>query len=452
MRRPSIRLRLVLAAAVSIILALAFIGFLIANVFDRQIAVRLENDLSQQLDQLSAHLVMGPNDAAGLNQALTDPRYERPLSGLYWQIDEAGQMPLRSRSLWDTTLDSTAALNSGSPKILTIAGPGDTNLVALVRDVTLRDKKNIKRRFRLSVAEDAAVSAASRDELLRTLGLGLAIACLGLIIAAVVQITYGLRPLEAVRREIEVIRQGTAGNIDTTDIPVEVVPLAAEINALLDLHRHNVKHARRRAGDLAHGLKTPLAALAAQADMLARQNATEAAGSIRRHLHAMHRYVERELALARSQGGGDQIGEGAKAIAEIKSIVETLKKLPSGQPLEYSLIGQSNLVLAMNAEDFAEVAGNLIDNARKWARRTIAISVTVIASNAVITVDDDGPGIPEDKQSEVLGRGVRLDQKVVGSGLGLSIVEALLENYKSRLHLAKSPSGGLSASFTIPLK
>ena len=106
----------------------------------------------------------------------------------------------------------------------------------------------------------------------------------------------------------------------------------------------------------------------------------------------------------------------------------------------------------MNAEDFAEVAGNLIDNARKWARRTIAISVTVIASNAVITVDDDGPGIPEDKQSEVLGRGVRLDQKVVGSGLGLSIVEALLENYKSRLHLAKSPSGGLSASFTIPLK
>ncbi len=452
MKRPSLRLRLGFAATISVAVALAFIGFLIANVFDRQISSRLEHDLSQQLDQLAAQLVINDDNTAGVEENLTDPRYERPLSGLYWQISEAGKAPLRSRSLWDTTLDFTSQTNTGALGVATIPGPGDAELLALVRDVTLHDKQNVKRHFRLAVAEDAAVSAASRNDLLRTLGIGLAIACLGLILAAIAQIAYGLRPLEAVRREIEVVRRGTVGRVETSGIPAEVVPLAEEINALLDLHRRNLDHARRRAGDLAHGLKTPLAALFAQADLLARQGAPGAAEAIRRHLHAMHRFVERELALARSQGGKIAIGSGAKAIAEILSIVETLKKLPADHPLDYSVKGPGELVLAMNAEDFAEVAGNLIDNARKWAKGHIAISVTIDGKTAVITVDDDGPGIPEQKQSEALSRGVRLDQKVVGSGLGLSIVEALLENYNSCLKLAKSPTGGLSASFSITLQ
>ena len=452
MRRPSLRLRLVFAAAISIAVALAFIGVLIANVFDRQISKRLENDLSQNLDQLAAHFVFKDDNTAGLDADLTDPRYESPLSGLYWQIDEESKAPLRSRSLWDTTLSVPATPGAGLPTITTIAGPGETSLLALSRDVTLRDQQDIKRHFRLSVAEDAAISAASRNDLLQTLGLGLAIACLGLIVAAIAQIAYGLRPLEAVRREIEFVRKGTVGHVETSGVPAEVIPLAEEINALLDLHRHNLEHARRRAGDLAHGLKTPLAALAAQADMLARQNAPEAAEAIRRHLGAMHRFVERELALARSQSGAVAIGSGAKAIAEIVSIVETLKKLPADHPLEYSVNGPSNLMLAMNAEDYAEVTGNLIDNARKWAKGRIAITVTVDDSTAIVTVDDDGPGIPEQKQAEALSRGVRLDQKVVGSGLGLSIVEALLENYNSYLKLARSPAGGLSASFSITLQ
>jgi signal transduction histidine kinase len=452
LKRPSLRLRLVFAATVSVVVALAFIGVLIANVFDRQITSRLENDLSQQLDQLAANLVIGADGAAALDANLTDPRYESPLSGLYWQIDEDGKPPLRSRSLWDVTLAIAPTQASGLPELASLVGPGDTDLVALSRDVTLRDSLGVARHFRLAVAEDSSITAAIRADLLRTLGLGLAIACLVLIVAAVAQITFGLRPLEAVRREIAVVRKGVVHHVETSGIPVEVVPLAEEINALLDLHRHNLERARRRAGDLAHGLKTPLAALAAQADMLARQNAPEAAEAIRRHLGAMHRFVERELALARSQSGAVAIGEGAKAIAEIVSIVETLKKLPAAHPLEYAVEGPSQLTLAMNAEDFAEVAGNLIDNARKWAKSRIAITVAEDDGTATVTVEDDGPGIPEDKQAEALSRGVRLDQKVVGSGLGLSIVEALLENYNSRLALARSPAGGLSASFTAPIQ
>jgi signal transduction histidine kinase len=440
------------AAALSALLTLAFIGFLIANLFERQVESRLRESLSLQLDQLAAHLIVKDDNTAGLDAELSDPRYERPLSGLYWEVDEEGKTPLRSRSMWDQTFDLSENHAVTNFALTPIKGPNGIELVGMSRAVSKRDKADLKHHYLLTVSQDTRVLAADHADLLRTLAIALGLAFLAIVAAAAAQIYFGLKPLEAMRRDIERVRGGLSDHVETSGVPSEVMPLAEEINATLEMQRRNLERARRQAGDLAHGLKTPIAALAGQADLLARSGQGESAEAMRGHLRMMHRHVERELARARAQGDGAAIGAGVDPISEIRSIIETLKKLPQRVILNYRVEGPENLVLAMNHEDFAEIVGNLIDNARKWASSLVLASITVEGSRAVVSVDDDGPGIHDEQQAQALERGVRLDEKVQGSGLGLSIVEALLENYGSKLELGRADAGGLRASFQVALR
>ena len=441
-----------LAAALSALLTLAFIGFLIANLFERQVESRLHESLSLQLDQLASHLIVKDDGTAGLDADLSDPRYQRPLSGLYWQVDEEGKPPLRSRSLWDQSLDLPAHQASENFTVTPLHGPKGLELVGMSRDVTKHDKADVKHHYLLTVSQDTRVLAADHQDLVRTLSTALGLAFLAIVAAAAAQIYYGLKPLEAMRRDIERVRSGLSDHVETRGVPSEVMPLAEEINATLGLHRRNLERARRQAGDLAHGLKTPIAALAGQADLLARKGQNESAESIRGHLRTMHRHVERELARARAQGDGAVIGSGVMPLVEIRSIIETLKKLPREPAISYRSQGSDDVSLAMNAEDFAEVMGNLIDNARKWTKTVVAVSVVVEGAHAVVSVEDDGPGIHNDQQLAALTRGVRLDEKVQGSGLGLSIVEALLENYGAKLELGRAEAGGLRAAFQVAVR
>ena len=244
-----------LAAALSALLTLAFIGFLIANLFERQVENRLRESLSLQLDQLAAHLVVKDDNTAALDADLSDPRYERPLSGLYWEIDEEGQTPVRSRSMWDQTFDLSENHAVTNFALNPINGPKGIQLVGMSRAVTKRDKADMKHHYLLTVSQDTRVLAADHDDLIRTLAIGLGLAFLAIVAAAAAQIYYGLKPLEAMRRDIERVRGGLSDHVETSGVPTEVMPLAEEINATLELQRRNLERARRQAGDLAHGLK-----------------------------------------------------------------------------------------------------------------------------------------------------------------------------------------------------
>jgi signal transduction histidine kinase len=448
----SLRLRLLAAAAVSTVLALAAIAWLLLSVLDDFIEGRVRNDLIHQLDEVAAHLTVGGGGGPALDARLADPRYERPLSGLYLQIDSESKARLRSRSLWDFALDISTMPAAGEARMVTLQGPGESRLFALARDVMLRDAAGQRHGLRIAVAVDRAESDAARAHLLTTVSLGLGIACAGLILASWAQIFFGLRPMESVRREIARIRAGTGSGIDTGSVPVEIRPLAEEINALLETHRADIAKARRRAGDLAHGLKTPLAALAAQADLMERKGLKHEAGATRAQIDAMHRYVVRELALARAQGASEAASLGANPKAELEAIVATLDRLPAPRPIAFRLDVRDGIVLAMDSDDFAEVAGNLMENARKWAASQVDVSIVMSDGRAVVAIADDGPGIPETARGMALSRGGRLDESVQGSGLGLSIVTAVLESYGSSLELAPSPAGGLLARFSVPAR
>ena len=452
MNAHSLRLRLMAAAALSALLTLAFIGFLIANLFERQVESRLRESLSQQLDQLASHVIIKDDGNVALDAEMSDPRYLRPLSGLYWEVDEEGKPPIRSRSLWDQSLDLSKDHATESFAITPIHGPKGIELVGMSRAVSKRDKLDVKHHYLLTVSQDTRVLAADHADLVRTLAIALGLAFLASVAAAAAQIYYGLKPLEAMRRDIERVRSGLSDHVETSGVPSEVMPLAEEINATLEMQRRNLERARRQAGDLAHGLKTPIAALAGQADLLARGGQNESADAMRGHLRIMHRHVERELAKARAQGDGARIGSGVMPLVEIRSIIDTLKKLPQASVISYDVIGPENISLAMNSEDFAEVMGNLIDNARKWAKSSIVVRVLIEGIQTWVSVEDDGPGINDDQQTRVLARGVRLDEKVQGSGLGLSIVEALLENYGSKLELGRADAGGLKVAFQAAMR
>jgi signal transduction histidine kinase len=459
----SLRFRLLAAAGLALLLAMLLIGGFLVWVYEHQLRERTKADLLNQLNHLAA--IVMPDDLGSLTLGgrMTDPRYDEPLGGLYWQIDvedESTSPPTfppvsRSRSLWDERLDVGRHAVTYMPVTLDLPGPDASHLMALTQDVEIRTPPDAKEPtcYRLTVALDLAGLEAARADLVRTLAWGLGGVFVALLLASWGQIEYGLVPLKTVRREVERIRTGLAGAIDSADFPTEVLPLAEDINTLIASQQEATERARARAGDLAHGLKTPLAALSALADELARKGDTETSTGLRQSIATMRRHVERELALVRSRGSLPALGVArlnvGERIAETIALLDRLPR-PKGQPpLRWQVEGEVRASVRMEAEDFDEVVGNLLDNARKYAEERIVIRVANGAS-VDIAIIDDGPGIAAPDVSRALERGTRLDERQTGSGLGLAIAQAILDSYGGTLTLSPAAPHGLEARVVLP--
>jgi len=295
----SLRLRLLVAGAVSILIALGVAAFGLSILFERHVERRMAADLTLVLDRLLAGLERDADGKLTVADPPDDPRFERPLSGLYWQIlREPHDLIDRSRSLWDSDLPLPEdELSEGALHQHRIAGPGGTTLLAVERRVVLPARLG-GGPVRLVVARDLAdLSVATSDftsELLPYMGL----VALLLGIASAVQVRVGLAPLAAVRNRLAAIRSGRAERLGTS-FPDEVQPLAAEVDALLASRDRQIETARARAADLAHGLKTPLQVLAGDIERLTRQGETAIAADLAAVGESMRRHVERELARAR---------------------------------------------------------------------------------------------------------------------------------------------------------
>ncbi len=308
MMSGSLRIRLLTAAAISILAALLFIGALLVGVFDQYVRSRMASDLGHHLDQLAALAVPDATQVLKIDGDLTDPRFDQPLGGLYWQVDRGGKALARSRSLWDATLDfgpETMGPSDGV-SVSEIDGPDRARLLVATRVVSIGGAG-----VRLGVAEDLKDLNEGRRELAKTLAAGLSVAFLGLLIASWLQVGFGLRPLDHIRAELQRIRGGETPRMDGTRLPDEVRPLALEVNRFLEAQEETSDRARRRAGDLAHGLKTPLAAIAAEADRLRTEGQAAAAETLLRHVESMRRHVERHLAMARSVGSRSTIARAS---------------------------------------------------------------------------------------------------------------------------------------------
>lgn len=449
-RRGSLRLRLILAGAVSVLAALALAAAGLLVLFERHVERRIDQELSVHLDQLVAGLDRDADGALVLLRPPGDPRFAVPLSGLYWQFEGQGAARgavQRSRSLWDFEL-ALPAEGEGDPlpHRHTLAGPGDTQLLLLERVVELRG---------VSVRVAAAIDRREIDEATRAFGLDLApylaVLALFLMAAAVAQVTIGLRPLAAVRDGLAAIRSGRRTRLGD-DFPDEIRPLAGELDGLLAAREAQVESARARAGDLAHGLRTPLQVLAGDVERLQARGETEIAAEIETVALSMRRHVERELARARLASGR---GTATAAPAEVaRAVVAVVSRTPAGARLDWQVKIAEDARLAIDPDDLAEALGNLAENAARHAVARVRFTLDEAPGErggeeagetprlVRLAVLDDGPGIADEMIGPLTARGGRLDLAGgSGAGLGLAIVSEIAEAWGGSLVIENRRSG-----------
>ncbi len=449
MKKGSLRLRLFAAGAVSIVLALAVAAAGLMLLFERHVERRVVSELEADLRQLVGGLALDPAGTLEVKSFPAEPRFQEPLSGLYWQIKrQPNGTVLRSRSLWDSVLDLPPdLLRDGEVHRHAVRGPGGRSLLTVERMVTLPADLG-GGRVRVAVAVDhREITAAAR-----AFGLDLAPALMGLalvlITAAGVQVTIGLRPLDAVRRRLGEVRAGHVTRLGEA-FPDEVRPLTAEVDHLLEAQEQAIARARARAADLAHGLKTPLTVLAATAEDLRARGDNALADEVATVADGMRRHVERELARART--GSQGRGLPAQAVRPvIDRVVGVLRRTPRGQDLDWRIDLDDRLYTTVDPQDLAELLGNLAENAAKWATGTVHFAGSIDADGITIAVEDDGPGIAGDAIETALARGGRLDETQPGTGLGLAIVSDLVDAYGGSLTLSRSALGGLCAAVRLP--
>jgi signal transduction histidine kinase len=445
----SLRLRLLAAGAASIVLALAIAGFGLLLLFEWHVERRMAAELGSHLNQLVSSVARAGDGTLEVGSPLAEPRFLQPLSGLYWQIAEEGSSTvLRSRSLWDGTLilppDGPAAAEI---RRHTIPGPGGASLLAVARRISLPASLG-SGMIRVVVALDRAEVHAAGLAFAADLVPSLAVLAAVLIAAAWIQVGVGLRPLDAVRRRLAQVRSGAIARLGTV-FPDEVRLLAAEVDHLLDAQEKAVTQARARAADLAHGLKTPLTVLSADARELRARGDTRLADEIESLAAGMRRHVERELVRARV-GLRARSGPVQPVRPVVEQVIGVLRKTPQGQALSWKTAAMDDLAVRMDAQDLAEILGNLAENAATWASGAVRIEGRREADAVTLSVEDDGPGVPEDRFDIVLARGGRLDETRPGTGLGLAIVGDLVEAHGGSLALRRSSRGGLRAEIRLP--
>jgi signal transduction histidine kinase len=265
------------------------------------------------------------------------------------------------------------------------------------------------------------------------------------IAATVLQITIGLQPLASLRRKIAAIRQGKEHRIGE-NFPAEVLPLTRELDELVASRETQIRRAREHAADFAHGLKTPLQALAGDVNRLRERGEAELADQIQALAALMRRHVDHQLARARMAG---RPTGNAEAGAVIARLVAVLERTPKGELLNWDLPDAGETRVRIDAEDLTELLGNVLDNAARYARETVSIELARDSGDAVITVTDDGPGIPPEKIDYVLGRGGRLDETSGGAGLGLAIANDIVTAAGGTLSLANRMPG-LRVTIRLP--
>jgi signal transduction histidine kinase len=275
------------------------------------------------------------------------------------------------------------------------------------------------------------------------------VALLSLVVGAW-QVRLGLSSVSRLRTRLLDVHHGRSARVEGT-YPTEVQPLVDDLNALLEQRERVVQRALAKAGDLAHGLKTPLAVLAQEPDRAGSAGHVELGTSLGEQVDRMRRQIDYHLAQARAAAAGaGTAGVRSSVGAASSALAHTLGRLYAERRLAIDVRVRPDHEVRCQREDLDEMLGNLMDNACKWARSRVTVSSSTAEAALAISVNDDGPGLDPAMQPHVLRRGVRLDEAVPGSGLGLAIVHDIAELYGGSLTLHRSSEGGLSARLLLP--
>lgn len=435
--KVSIRWRMMLAGALAIVVALALSSVGLALLFDRHVERIAQADLKSRALALASMVERLPPGRPALRPVPLDPLYEQVFSGHYWQI-RLGDDLRHSRSLWDANLPMVEGPPvPGRLTMLDLTGPQSESLIALQQDLLIGSGADAVP-LQILVALDRNELALARRGFMRDLLPYLSLLGALLLTAFFVQISVGLQPLAQVGARVAELARGARTRIGT-DMPAEVVPLASQIDTLLDARDRELARARHRAADLAHGLKTPLQALMGDARQLRDSGRHEIAESIETIAAAMRRHVDRELARARIQT--DRAAAGADPAQVLRKLVEVLRRTPQGGLIDWRIEAPEPLRARIDAGDLTEALGALMENAMRHAHETVTASVRAEGGKVAIRVRDDGPGVPEADLTRLTQRGLSLDPESEGQGIGLALVAGVADAAGGSLRMRNARPG-----------
>ena len=452
--RRSLVWRLVWLAAAWSVAVLLFTGVALVAFFDHAAVSRLDRDLQADAENLFSGASVGA-DGQVAAPPLTDDRALRPFTGHFWQIGEPradGRVHAfpgsRSRSMWDgedlPSPPPVAARLARKPSGY-VAYNGvwhglPVRVVAMQRYLSGHAGPVV-----FSTAEDRGVIDKDVRRFALTGLVTLLLMGAGLVAAVVLQVRVGLRPLFRMGRDVARVRQGGAERLPLGAYPVELSPLAGELNALMDHNREVVERQRTHVGNLAHALKTPISVMLSEAE----RQPGPLAEVVARQAQAMQGQVDHHLRRARAAArvGG---GERTAVALVLDELARTLDRIYARRGVDIAWEAPEGLAFLGERQDLLEMVGNLLENACKYSGGEVQADARPADGGLLVAIDDDGPGLAPDQREAALQRGRRLDERGPGSGLGLSIVDELARAYGGSLRLEGSALGGLRVELRLP--
>jgi len=432
----ALRARLLLAGALGAVAGGVLAAVLLGAAFERAAERALDRRLADDIALLAGLAYADPQGRVRLRREPVEERFTRVFSGWYWQIGESATA-LRSRSLWDVALPMPALAEQ--PAVGQVSGPRGQPLRYRAQALRL---PGTSAPTTFLVAADAAPLRAEVGDFRLLAGLAVAALIAVLLLVLFTQVAWGLRPLRELQQRLGRLRRGEQERFEPAALPAEIAPLAEQINALLDAHARQVARAREAAQDLAHGLKTPLAVLAAAVERPGPDLPTEVAAQVAR----LRGHIEHHLASSRPVG----IGTRTELRPVLDALWAVLRRVHADRSLALEVDLSPSCAFAGAREDLEELLGNLLDNACKWAATRIVVGARRSGGRLRLCIDDDGPGLAQAQAMAVLARGVRLDETAPGTGLGLGIVHRIALAYGGSLALERAPFGGLRAILDLP--
>lgn len=448
MRQWSLHARVLTVAMLTGLIALAFAAVTVGQVLERFVVRGLDRTLDTQIVVLGRAL--SADGRLDRTRIIELPGFADPAGDWSWRV----QTPAGDWRSGDRVVDVRDPHDGRAPFR---RRPDEHRIGARPAEGRMPDGERVHLRVvtvRLGNGGRATITVGAPRRLVeRPLraaqgSLLLALGLVGLAFAAttVLQLRFGLRPVRTLRDAVARVRAGDAARLPV-DQPSELKPLVDEVNALIDQNQAGLENARRHVANLAHGLKTPLATLSIK---LANEGASADARALVEALDTrIAHHLRRARAAAPSAGG-----RARTALAPlVGDLIHALGRIHVERGLTMTMTDavRDAGALAVERQDLEEVLGNLLDNACRHARSTVAIGGRLDGPMATITIDDDGPGLAPADIERALRDGVRLDESEAGYGFGLGISRELIELYGGRLLLARSDRlGGLCASVSLP--
>ena len=437
-------------AAIGIVAIALVISSLYRNSSERGFRFLLRANLNGIINAVS----MDQTGRLSGNPQLGSLAYSRPESGWYWIVDPI--QPARGNRLASPSLGAESLAVPSvedypfSQRYVRTYPATDQAGNELVVAETEVDLGPGAARIRVSGNRDVIERDISGFN--KRLFLALGLFGIGSLIINGIAILVGLKPLDHARRALERIRAGQADRL-TGDFPREIAPLASEINQLIEMNARVVERARKQVGNLAHSLKTPIAVLLNES----RDFEPEKGRLVRTQVESMQAQVQTYLDRARIAAQRGSVLARSDARAAIDRMIRVMGKL--NREVEFSAVVEiAQTKLAVEQQDFEEALGNLMENAARFAKKSVVVRVTSAQAPKgaaavdwlAVSVEDDGPGLTEEECREALKRGRRLDESRPGTGLGLSIVSEICSEYGGSFSLEASRAGGLAARMILP--